>query len=186
MENERVKLEFKNCHSQEQVKIYYKYKRFIQGSEKIFLIKNLNPAQIEKEIGRFVRSHSEQIQINDRPQFKSWFRKYIVISKLYDGKCIACEQITIKNNLPGLQLHHRDLKNPNRKQWKILFNRPIPEIVKTLKCENCVAICANCQRMIHSHQFKKNHEEIVESEYWDEIKHYYKKVEKNVKNFEIK
>jgi len=186
LENERVNLECKNCHSQEQAKNYYKYERFIQGFEKKFQEGNPNPAQIEKAIGKLVRQHSEHIHVNDRPQFKRWVRKYIVISELYNGKCIACEQITIKNNLPGLQFHHRNLKNPNRKKWKKLLFRPIPEIVKILKSENCVGICANCQRMIHSHQFKKNHENIVESEYWDRIKLYYKIAEKNIESFKFR
>ncbi len=181
LEKERVNLECKNCHTQEQAKNYYKYERIIQN----FQVGNQNLKQIEKAIQKHVKQHSDGIPVNDRPNFKRWVRKNIVISKLYNGKCVACEQITIKNNLPGLQFHHKNLRNPNRTQWKRLLSQPVPEIVKKLKSENCVAICANCQTMIHSHQFKKNHESIVGSEYWDQIKQFYKITENNIRNFKF-
>ncbi|MFX1365138.1 MAG: hypothetical protein ACFFCE_17925 [Promethearchaeota archaeon] len=183
LESEKVNLECKNCHTKEGAKNYRKYESLVQNFDKKFHDKNLNAIQIEKAIGKFLKQNSEHIHVDHRPSFKRFVRKYTVISKLYNGKCVACEQITIKNNLPGLQFHHIDLKNPNRKQWKRLLAQPYPEIVKTLKRENCVAICANCQRMIHSHQFKKNYESIINSEYWDQIKQFYKKAESNIKKF---
>jgi len=57
---------------------------------------------------------------------------------------------------------------------------------KTFNNENSVSLCSNCQRIVYSHQFKKNQEHLVDSESWKWINNYYKIAEKNIRNYYFK
>ena len=180
LEQEGVKILCKNCHHKENSTVYNKYEEVIQNI-KIDLnetnknlkqyVKNLLP-NADNSILRLVGRH---------------IKKRAVIEQVYGGKCVGCESITTKNNLPSLQFHHRNNKNEDKsKVWKNIHNLEIGEIKKELGAKDCISLCANCHRMVHSPHFEKNNEEIIGSDHSKEIYKYYEKVKENIKKFKIK
>ena len=72
------------------------------------------------------------------------------------------------------------------KTYNYLRYLEMKEIIEKIKEENCITLCANCHRMEQATQFKKNYEEIVSPEHWDNIKKSYENIENNIKNFKFK
>jgi hypothetical protein len=112
-------------------------------------------------------------------------KKSTIVNKLYGGKCVGCEQITTQNNLPTLQFHHRDVNDDKSKLWLKIQYYELKQIKNELIKKNCVSLCGNCHQMIHSTNFKTQHEEIISSEHWGQVKTYFNTLEKNVRNFKF-
>ncbi|GAG53989.1 unnamed protein product, partial [marine sediment metagenome] len=51
--------------------------------------------------------------------------------------------------------------------------------------KNCVSLCGNCHQMIHSNNFKNQHENIISSKHWEQVKTYFNTLEKNIRNFKF-
>ena len=67
--------------------------------------------------------------------------------------------------------------------YKKIKNYEYNHMKEWLKKEDCVALCGNCHKMVHSNHFELNHEKIIGKEYSEEIKQYYNKLSRDIKNY---
>jgi len=179
LEQEKVMILCVNCHSQDNSKIYNKYKKLIQR-------KSFGANATNKEIKKYVKSY---VSIpNHSNRVIQLIKKKEIINQLYGGKCIGCGKITAHDNLPALHFHHRDGDNlhPGSETFNAIKNKEFSLMKKQLKKENCIAICGNCHKMQRTFHFKNNYEKVVYPEYWNQIKKYYRMIEDNIKKFEFK
>lgn len=181
IENEKATILCVNCHTIQRSKHYNKHKKIIQ--EDYF-----GPDTTNEHISQYVKNKLPNTNHEERRQVMRHIKKKIVINHLYGGKCVGCGDVNTKDNLPALQFHHRDKKNPYNvsKTYVNLRNLEIKEIIKKLKQENCVLLCENCHRMDQSPHFKNNYKQIVKAEHWNQIKEDYEMIEKNLGKFKFK
>ena len=180
IEREKVTILCENCHTKQRSKYY-------NSHEKIIKENNLSPSATNNQISSYINSRLPNADYGVRRQVIRSIKKQIIINHLYEGKCVGCREVSTDNNLPALQLHHRDKNNTYRmsKTYNYLRNLEMKEIIEKLKEENCIPLCGNCHRMEQATQFKNNYEKIVAPEYWVNIKKTYEKIEKNIKNFKF-
>ncbi len=93
---------------------------------------------------------------------------------------------TIQESLPSLVFHHNNGSNDSKIKWQILRNLSFDDIIKTLVDENCICLCGNCHKMIHTLNFEKNAQKIVKKEYLSEIKTFYTILRKYIYDFKFK
>jgi len=180
LEKEGVKILCRNCHKRESSTTYNKYEEVIQN-------KKIDLDETNETLRYYVKSQIPNANKSILYDVRKHIKKRAVIDQLYGGKCIGCENITTKNNLPALQFHHRNSENEDKsKLWKNIKSREINEIKTKLKAKHCVSLCANCHRMVHASQFEKNNEEIIGSNHTEVINKYYEKVKKKINNFKFK
>jgi len=151
LEQEKVMILCVNCHSQDNSKIYNKYKKLIQR-------KSFGANATNKEIKKYVKSY---VSIpNHSNRVIQLIKKKEIINQLYGGKCIGCGKITAHDNLPALHFHHRDGDNlhPGSETFNTIKNKEFSLMKKQLKKENCIAICGNCHKMQRTFHFKNNYE----------------------------
>ena len=180
LEKEKVMILCRNCHTKERSNTYNKYENIIQGGK--FDINSSN-----EEINKYLNEKlSQPIRKNILNQILYHIKKRVVFNSLYDGKCVGCGEITTLNNLHSLNLHNREKSNHDKARLWIKIRKMEPKQIETeLRKNNCVILCGNCYRMIDFIQFKNQHEKIIKSEYWNQIKSYFEPFEKKVKNFEF-
>lgn len=86
-------------------------------------------------------------------EFKVWrdgIRKRLVAYK--GGKCQSCGIIFTGNNLSIFDFHHID---PTKKTGA---NRNVYGYeTRRKEVENCLLLCANCHRLVHSKELNINH-----------------------------
>lgn len=181
IEKEKAILLCVNCHTKQRSKYYLEYEKTIQES-------NLSPLSNNNQINQYVKNKLPNADYEVRRQISRNIKKQIVINQLYSGKCVGCGDMSIENNLPALQFHHRDKQNPYKmsKTYVNLRNLEIIRIISKLKQEDCIILCGNCHRMVQSTYFKKRYEQIINPEHWDQIKKDFERIEKNIENFKFK
>ena len=138
----------KNCHAIKQATEFNKNKEIIL--KKNTFEKNIEGIELKNH--QYTTSLLKTQNYELLRQSKSWIKKRIVTEKLYGGKCVGCRE----NKLPTLQFHHKDPKLKTYKKWSDLSNLNIGKIMKKLKEDNAVCLCANCHSMTESSQFKEN------------------------------
>ncbi|MHA1884735.1 MAG: hypothetical protein ACW96S_06775, partial [Promethearchaeota archaeon] len=177
VENEKAIILCSNCHSKQRSKYYNRYEKIIHESK-------VGPKSTNEQIFNYVKRKLPNSNYEVLRQVSRNIKKQIVINYLFEGKCVGCRDINIKNNLPALQFHHRDQKNPHKmsKTFVNLRHLECKEIIEKLKEENCVVLCANCHKMQESTHFKNKYEKIVKPGHWNQIKEYYKIIDKNLRN----
>ena len=179
LENEKVKILCRNCHTKQRTKTY-------NNNENIIKRANFKLSASTEEIREYVSNNlSKSIRDNNFYSVERQIKKSTIVNKLYGGKCIGCDQITTQNNLPTLQFHHRDLNQDEGKLWSTIRNYELKQIKNELIKKNCVSLCGNCHQMIHSNNFKNQHENIISSKHWEQVKTYFNTLEKNVRNFKF-
>ena len=180
LEKEKVKILCRNCHTKQRSKTYEKYENVIQRA-------NFNLNASTEKIREYIKNYSSKsIKGNDVFKVEHQIKKNTIVNKLYGGKCVGCEQITTQNNLPSLNFHHRDKNDDGGKLWSKIKHFELKQIKNELIKKNCVSLCGNCHQMIESNNFKAQHEEIISSEHWGQVKTYFNVLDKNVNNFKIK
>ena len=179
LEKEQVKILCRNCHTKERTKTYNNHENLIKRT-------NFNLNASNKEIKEYIRKNSSKpIKGNEIYNVEHQIKKHTIVNKLYKGKCVGCEEITTQNNLPALQFHHRDINDDKSKLWLKIKFYELDKIRNELIKKNCVSLCSNCHQMIHSTNFKTQHEEIIGSEHWGQVKSFFNVLEKNVNNFKF-
>lgn len=190
IKNENLQVLCKNCHTCEEISNFNKFREIIL-SEKLS-IKNIGKIDdmIYEEIKNNIRFREErfkgaQHRARVKYRIKKWIKKRLVIELLYNGVCIGCGKIKIKDHLPALEFHHR---NPMKKEfkWENISKFPISYIIIMLKNEDCVSLCKNCHSLIHSTNFEQYIDEIYEKEQAsiiELVKENYLKLKQNIDNF---
>jgi len=174
LEKEKATILCKNCHSIEGSNMYNKHKSLINSeisgdinARVTFIRKSIsNP----KDLKRVVQLVKKQEAIKD----------------LYGGICTGCRKITAYDYLPAIQFHHRDGRNDIKgsETYKKIKNYEFNHMKEWLKKENCVALCGNCHKMVHSNHFERKHKEIIGSEHSEEVKRIYDKIRRNIKEYQ--
>jgi len=180
LEKEKVTLLCRNCHFRQRSTIYNKYEEIIQEKE-------IGSNTTNKEILHFVKGKiTQQHRSHLHNQVALHIKKRNIINQLYGGKCVGCKQITTENNLPTLNFHHRNKSNLDKSNvWNRINHLEFKQIKSELIKKDCVSLCGNCHQLIDSHHFKNHHERIIGPEYSLQVKTYYDKVLKNIKNFKF-
>jgi len=175
LEKEKVVPLCKNCHAIKKTTVFNKFKEIIL--KKRNYEKHLEG--IENNIHQYLKTSLNSDNNKQLIQIKSWIKKRIVIEKLYNGCCIGCGE----ENLPALQFHHKNPKIKNYKMWSDINNLKISKIIKKLKEDNVICLCANCHNMTESRHFKENMSEIIENRDLNELKPFYKKLDRKIKYY---
>ncbi len=179
LENEKVKVLCRNCHNKQRAKTYKNYGNLIKST-------NFNLNASTKEIRDYIKNNSPKpIKVRDISEIEHQIKKFTLVNKLYGGKCVGCEQITTRNNLPSINFHHRDFNEDKGKLWSKVRNYELNQIKNELITKNCVGLCGNCHQMIRSNNFRTQHEEIISSEHWGKVKTYFNILEKKINNFKF-
>jgi len=179
LEKEKVKILCKNCHTKQRTKTYKNFGNIIKSA-------NFNLNATNKEIREDIKNNlSEPIKNAELQSVVRQIKKFTIVNKLYGGKCVGCDQITTQNNLPSLQFHHRVLNQDEGKLWAKIQYYELDKIQNELIKKNCVSLCGNCHQMIHSTNFKNQHEKIISSEHWGQVKTFFNTLEKKVENFKF-
>lgn len=117
-------------------------------------------------------------------QVKKLIRKRYILEHYYDGRCSVCKQVSTNDNLVALTLHHISFLTSNiDTRLSKLLHLKIPEIVKILEEIDCVCICANCHRMIHSPNLHKYSHSIFSEDLAYEIDEFYESARKRISQF---
>jgi len=194
LKNDKVIVLCKNCH-------------ILLGSVNFKVFANLillpslflnTPDELKNKINIFLKNN--QFIINKLKQdkyyisrakyiIKKWIKKRYIIEQLYRGKCIGCEEITVKNNLPSLGFHHI---LPSRKEnvikWDNISKFSLKKISNLLRNEKCICLCSNCHSIFHSVSFIRNINELFRDNYdslANQVKSDYKKILMNIQNYDI-
>ena len=112
-EKEQIIILCKNCHSRVSTEIFNEFKEVILNKD----LFKFNGNIIKKLVYDYVRKKKTKNIKNCKFRVIEWIKKRSVIEQLYEGKCIGCEKVTVMNNLPALDIHHRT--EPQTKTRKI-------------------------------------------------------------------
>jgi hypothetical protein len=173
LEKEKAMPLCRNCHLKKQSKFYNKYKDIILHKNNF----ESDLAGIDKKIYQYL--YACNFEYKQAYQIKSWISKRIVISRLYNGRCIGCGE----NNLASLVFHHRDTRKKTFFKYDALRYTKIEKIEKKLIKDDAICLCGNCHRMIEAPYFENNHKEILGNRCSQEIKNIYQNLKSNIKNF---
>jgi len=184
LEKEKVIPMCKNCHSIEQAKIFNEYKDLIL-QEELF---NKPAEEINNTIINYIKKQESSYSRNTKFRVIEWVKKRSVINQLYDGNCIGCKKVTVKNNLPALQFHHRSnsAEGDNKIKWHQIKKYDIATIGKKLIKDDCVCLCANCHKMTHTKNFEKIAGELNGKDFQQDIKNSNHEIQQNIQNFNLK
>jgi predicted transcriptional regulator/5-methylcytosine-specific restriction endonuclease McrA len=189
-ENDMVILLCANCHLKEQADVFYEYKEHILQNNLFSLeTKIINKKLFEKT------SHipKKLDRMHTRQKIREWMKKRFIIEQIYKGRCIGCEEVTIFNDLPSLEFHHKiEIDNDVKYKWKDLENLKSKDIMHLLIEQNCICLCSNCHLLVHS-RFNEFAEEIMKdifnskkiSYYSEIIKQKSEKIQKNIQKYNI-
>ncbi|MFX1365926.1 MAG: hypothetical protein ACFFCE_19300 [Promethearchaeota archaeon] len=192
IKRENLTLLCANCHSKNQAVVFKKFEDLILKND---IFKN-TPIEIDKIINYYLKTfpdlkNKSPSKISSfKTQIKRWLKKRYIIEKMYNGKCIGCGEITVRNNLPSFDFHHRNENMDEQKsKWTDIKKYNIQKIRKLLREEDCIALCSNCHRIITHFRFIKHIDKIFENKYEDykkNVKSGYKNITDNIKNFKFK
>ena len=173
IKKEDIQVLCRNCHTLKGYTNFAKFKGIILSEN----ISKKNLKQIDEFILDELKNNVEYQEENNKGaqhrarikyRIKKWIKKRLVIKKLYDGACIGCKKLKLKEGLPALEFHHR---NPSKKEikWENISKFSTNKIITILKDENCVCLCKNCHSLIYSINFElysteifgKEHEELT-------------------------
>ncbi len=148
VKRDKVNLLCANCHNSEHAVIFEEYKSLILNRN----LFKMSAEEINKLIfKRTSHFNSKLDRMHIREKIREWIKKRFVIETLYNGQCIGCGEITVRNSLSALEFHHRD---PNQKKreikWAVIEHLNSKQIIDILIKEQCVCLCANCHSFIHS------------------------------------
>lgn len=192
LKRENLTLFCANCHSKKQVEIFKNFKALILRND---IFKN-TPEVIDQIINNYLKTSPDLKKLppskisSFKTQIKGWLKKRYIIEKMYNGKCIGCGEINVRNNLPSFDFHHRnENKDEEKSRWTKINKFNIQKIRKVLKEEECIALCSNCHRIITHFRFIKHIDEIFEKkyEYFKKMaKSVYKSIVDNINNYKFK
>ena len=156
--------------------------------------KNLD--RIETEIWSLLRQNPLTSHITGPHQSRikqrviSLIKKKVVIEYLYDGSCVGCGNLDVSNNIMSLEFHHvignEDyIDGKGKLRWSDVEHLNIVDIIRRLKSEDCVCICANCHIFLHSNAFVDFSSIILNDELGISVKDLFKFITNNIKSFKI-
>lgn len=183
-EKEKVIILCKNCHSSENTEIFNEYKEVIL-KDNLF---EFNAEVINKLAHEYVKTNKTKNIKNYKFRVIEWIKKRSVIDQLYNGKCIGCENVTVMNNLPALDIHHRNEHQSKRKKlrWNQIKKLDIKSISEKLINEDCICLCSNCHTLFHSIKYKEFGEKIIGRKFKEQIAKIYKNLENKIVSFEYR
>ncbi len=141
-----------NCHSMKKASIFNDFKNIIT-------LKNIfskNAEEIDYLVKKAINDHPNYIHLKDykrtiKIQIKKYLKKRYIYTKLFKGRCIACEEIVINDFLPALELHHRKHQNNEKKStWREISYENCKNISFIIRMENCICLCTNCHKLVRS------------------------------------
>lgn len=141
----------KNCHMYIESSNFKLFEELIL-QEDIF---KKNASEIDKLLNLAIGQNPEvkylssDNRIKIKISIKQWLRKRFIIEQMSNGVCTGCGVMNIYNNLPSFQMNHLD---PSKKQneWLNIHNLDSEKIMKVFIKEDCVWVCSNCHKIIHS------------------------------------
>jgi len=190
--NENVTVLCANCHILENATLFKTFKKFILDTN---IYKN-SPNDFERKVNNVIENHlNSKKSIPRNPKYKAdikhkikiWIKKRFIIEQIYGGNCIGCRSISIQDNLPSFNFHHllMDIKKKGN-SWRDIRRLSVEEIVEILYQENCICLCANCHRMQHNINFKKNYKYILNKNLVEKTNLILKQIRNNIDNFKLK
>ncbi|MFX0022688.1 MAG: hypothetical protein ACFE9S_10200 [Candidatus Hermodarchaeota archaeon] len=194
LKEDKVILLCKNCHILMESVNYKVFKSLILLPA-LFLH---TPDEIKDKINSFLEKNPYIVNKLDQNkyykskakyQIKKWIKKRYIIEKLFYGKCVGCEEITVQTNLPSLGFHH--ILPPQKEvviKWDKISRLNIKEIAYLLKTEKCICLCSNCHSILHSKHFISNIDTIFGNKYKplvNQAKSDYNRIIINIKNYDI-
>ena len=192
IKSEEVRVLCVNCHILERAFVYQKFNDFILKNN----LFQYSPEELEEKIDYLIYNHFETNErVSRNPQYisdakfkiKIWIKKRIIIEELYGGKCIGCRNISVQDNLPAFNFHHLIMDHQGKKtNWRDIKRYDIKDIVNLLHNESCVCLCANCHRMYHNINFKRNIDIILSKDKAREAKLIFEYISSNLKDFQFK
>ena len=155
MMHEDLKVICNNCHLKKQATIYHQFRDFINSL-------NLNRDTI-KATKRLINEelNKRDIKINKK-RIRAWIYKKYLIEQYYNGECASCGKRCTDDNLPIFIFHHRTKRKTEK--WGKMKYKNINEIIKWLKYDKCICLCANCHTMLHSRLYIKYSDIILRSD----------------------
>ncbi len=180
-EKEEVVILCKNCHSKEKTIIFNEFKDVIL-KDNLFKFK-------AEAINEIAYEYVKKSKLKNIKNFKfrviEWIKKRSVIEQLYNGKCIGCENVSVMNNLPALDFHHRSKHQSKKKKirWHLIKKLDIKSIGEKLIKEDCICLCSNCHTLFHSIKYYEIGERIIGKKFREQIENIYRNLEKKIKLF---
>lgn len=181
-----------NCHILENATVFNSFKNFILD-KKLF---QYSPEHFERKIDNIIKNHSntkKRIYQNSKYiadakyKIKIWIKKRMIIEQMYGGTCIGCRKVSIQSNLPAFNFHHFKIeKKAKGTSWRDIRRLRVEEIANIFYRENCICLCANCHRMLHGINFKKNFNYILEDNLAKKTELIIKQIKDNINNFKFK
>jgi len=176
-----------NCHRFKTAIIFQKYKDIILLTE---LFDN-SPKEILEMIECQIVDFPTDKRTHLRRNIKRFIKKRYVFEELFNGKCVGCGKVTVIDNLPALDGHHRK-KLPEKSLWNEIADLDCEEIFKIYIKEGIISLCANCHRIIHS-VFHNYIEGIFKDHYLESklqnferiVKENFKHILNNINNFQF-
>lgn len=181
-----------NCHILENATVFNSFKNFILDGK---LYQN-SPELFERKIDNIIKNHSNtKKRISQNSQYiadakykiKIWIKKRTIIEQMYGGNCIGCRKVSIQSNLPAFNFHHFKMDEKTKgTSWRDIKRLSLKEIANILYRENCICLCANCHRMLHDINFKKNFNYVLEDNLAIKTDLILKQIKDNIDNFQFK
>ena len=182
LEQEKVELLCRNCHTKEGSKIFNKYHEIILKKD----LYDFPGLVIDKMVYKYIIENQREYNKKDKFLVLEWIKKRRIVEDLYNGKCVGCKRINISENLPSIEFHHPiNSKIEKKLRWNNIRNNNLEYIAQLLIKEECICLCSNCHKLIHSNQFEGNLHQIFNAEFTQEIKEVYKRIKRNIKDFKI-
>ena len=155
-----------------------------------------NLEKIENEIWSLLKQNKLTSHLTRPRQSKikqrviSLIKKRVVIEYLFDGRCVGCGNLNVTNNIMSLEFHHiigsEDfLDGRGKLRWCDVEHLNIVEIIRRLKSEDCVCVCANCHIFLHSTAFVDFSSIILNDELGISVKNLYHFITNNINSFKI-
>lgn len=181
--NEEIIILCTNCHLVVQAIIYKKYQNLIMND--LFLL--MSEDVIKNLVYNYYKNSSSDYDASIKRQIIYWIKKWLILCKVYDGKCIGCQKTLNDLELPSLEFHHISQEDKEEFKWDNVCNLSLKEITFLLKNEKCISLCANCHQLIHSPNFYNYIEEIFNSnKIVNKFQKDFKEIVNNINNFTFK
>ncbi len=183
LERDKVVPLCKNCHSLENARIFNDFKDIILR-EDLF---NNSAEELHQIVFDYVKERKNKHVKNYKFRVIEWIKKRFIIEQIYNGKCIGCRKINVKQNLPALDFHHITITMEKDKlSWYKIKKYGLNEICEILVKENCICLCSNCHTLLHATKFVLVADALLEKQYSNQVKALYEKISRNSKNFKLK
>jgi len=181
--NEEIIILCTNCHLVVQAIIYKKYQNLIMND--LFLL--MSEDVINNLVYNYYKNSISDYDASIKRQITYWIKKWLILCKVYDGKCTGCQKTLNDLELPSLEFHHISQEDKEEFKWDKVCNLSLKEITFLLKNEKCISLCANCHQLIHSPNFYNYIEEIFNSnKIVNKFQKDFKEIVNNINNFTFK